>query len=141
MLDASASQKTLAVSLHTRIWAQATVSYVNVLACGLQPNLPEIRSSVETTMELLRALPSPLALRTVVWPLAVTGCLALPGTEAFFAGLIADMGDMHVFGTVREALSVMQNVWQHRDGGCCADPHMWDVATCFSVLGHLSLLV
>ncbi|KAK5630412.1 hypothetical protein RRF57_006127 [Xylaria bambusicola] len=141
MLAESSSKKSQAVSLHTQIWAQATLTYINVLASGLQPSLPEIQSSVEATMALLRALPSPLALRTVTWPFALTGCLAPTGQEAFFTGLVADMGAMHVFGTVREALNIMQSVWQHREGGCCADPQMWDVATCFSVLGHISLLV
>ncbi|KAI0509106.1 fungal-specific transcription factor domain-containing protein [Xylaria bambusicola] len=141
MLAESSSKKSQAVSLHTRIWAQATMTYVMVLASGLQPSLPEIQTSVEATMALLRALPSPLALRTVIWPFALTGCLAPAGQEAFFTGLVADMGAMHVFGTVREALNIMQSVWQHRESGCCAEPQMWDVATCFSVLGHLSLLV
>ncbi|KAI1347526.1 fungal-specific transcription factor domain-containing protein [Xylaria sp. FL0043] len=143
MLASSTAQKTLAIALHTRIWAQAAITSVNVIASGLQPALPEIRASVETTISLLRALPSPLALRTLVWPFAVTGCLAQPGPEAcFFEQLVADMGAMNVFGSVKEALALMQLVWKHRaEGGCCVDPQMWDIATCFSVLGHRSLLV
>ncbi|KAI1424466.1 fungal-specific transcription factor domain-containing protein [Xylaria sp. FL1777] len=142
MLGESATRKTLAIDLHTRIWAQAAITCVNVLASGLQPGLPEMRASVEATMALLRSLPSPLALRTLVWPFAVTGCLALPGQEAFFAGLVADMGALGVVGSAKEALAIMQLVWKHRaPGGCCVDPQMWDIATCFSVLGHRSLLV
>ncbi|KAI0433883.1 fungal-specific transcription factor domain-containing protein [Xylaria sp. FL1042] len=143
MLASSTAQKTLAIALHTRIWAQAAITSVNVIASGLQPSLPEIRASVEATISLLRALPSPLALRTLVWPFAVTGCLAQPGPETdYFSDLVTDMGAMNVFGSVKEALAIMRLVWKHREeGGCCVDPQMWDIATCFSVLGHRSLLV
>ncbi|KAI0467112.1 fungal-specific transcription factor domain-containing protein [Xylaria cf. heliscus] len=137
---AAHQQHSPAADLHTRIWAQATVTYLHVVASGLQPTLPEIRASVEATIGLLRALPSPLAVRTLVWPFAVTGCLALPGQEAFFVELVGALGAMQVFGTVREALNIMQAVWQHK-GNLCIDPQMWDLATCFSVLGHCSLLV
>ncbi|KAI0203545.1 fungal-specific transcription factor domain-containing protein [Astrocystis sublimbata] len=133
-------QQSPAADLHTRIWAQATITYLHVIALGLQPTLPEIRVSVEATIELLRALASPLAVRTLVWPFAVTGCLALPEQEPFFVELVTSMGAFQVFGTVKEALNIMQNVWQHRNTGCI-DPQMWDLATCFSLLGHCSLLV
>lgn len=129
-----------AMDLHTRIWAQATVTYMYVVASGVQPALPEIRASVEATIGLLRALPSPLALRTLVWPFAVTGCLALKEQESFFVGLVDAMGAMQVFGTVKEALSVMQVVWKLKDRQCI-EPQMWDIATCFSLLGHQSLLI
>ncbi|KAI0533675.1 fungal-specific transcription factor domain-containing protein [Xylaria digitata] len=141
MLAASEAQKALAVAGHTRIWAQATITCLHVIASGLQPSLPEIQASVQATIELFRALPSPLALRTLVWPFAVTGCLALPEQESFFVELVSNMGAMQVFGTVKEALNVMQQVWTHRNTCCVADPQMWDIATCFSLLGHLSLLV
>ncbi|KAI8955643.1 fungal-specific transcription factor domain-containing protein [Xylaria longipes] len=140
MVAGSEAQQSPAADLHTRIWAQATITYVHVIASGLQPTLPEIRASVEATIQLLRALPSPLAVRTLIWPFAVTGCLALQEQESFFVELVNSMGAMQVFGTVKEALNIMQAVWQHK-GNCCADPQMWDLATCFSLLGHCSLLV
>ncbi|GAW11586.1 hypothetical protein ANO14919_009330 [Xylariales sp. No.14919] len=140
MLAASGGQKVLAVGLHTRIWAQAAVTCLHVIASGLQPSLPEIQASVQATIELFRALPSPLALRTLIWPFAVTGCLALQEQESFFIELVNNIGAMQVFGTVKEALSIMQFVWGHRDS-CCIDPQMWDMATCFSLLGHCSLMV
>ncbi|KAI0456235.1 fungal-specific transcription factor domain-containing protein [Xylaria acuta] len=140
MVAEFAAQASPAAALHTRIWAQATVTYLHVIASGLQPTLPEIRASVEATIQLLRALPSPLAVRTLVWPFAVTGCLALPEQESFFVELVNNMGALQVFGTVKEALKTMQAVWQHKGNGCI-DPQMWDIATCFSILGHCSLLV
>ncbi|KAI1119009.1 fungal-specific transcription factor domain-containing protein [Nemania sp. NC0429] len=129
-----------AVDLHTRIWAQATITYLFVVASGLQPTLPEIRASVGATIDLFRALPSPLAVRTLVWPFAVTGCLCLKEQEPFFVGLVDAMGAMQVFGTVKEALRIMQVVWKLKDDQCI-EPQMWDIATCFSLLGHRSLLI
>ncbi|KAI0396432.1 fungal-specific transcription factor domain-containing protein [Xylariaceae sp. FL0594] len=130
-----------AMALHTRIWAQATLTYLLVIVSGLNPALPEIQDSVRATVELFRALSSPsLALRTLVWPFAVTGCLALPEQEDFFVRLVDDMGGLKIFGTVNEALSIMRNIWAHR-GDCFLDPQMCDIATCFTLLGRCSLLV
>ncbi|KAI1812116.1 fungal-specific transcription factor domain-containing protein [Poronia punctata] len=130
-----------AANLHTRIWAQATITYLIVVASGLNPALPEIQASVRETLELFRRLHSPLALRTLVWPFAVTGCLVLEaGDQEFCVRLVDDMGDMKIFGTVKEALNIMQNLWEHR-GRCFVDPQMCDIATCFSLLGRCSLLV
>lgn len=139
-LSQEEAQGSPAMDLHTRIWAQATETYLFVVASGLQPALPEIRASVEATVELFRALPSPLALRTLIWPFAVTGCLALKEQESFFVELVDAMGAMQVFGTVKEALSIMQVVWKLKDRQCI-EPQMWDIATCFSLLGHRSLLI
>ncbi|KAI1756868.1 fungal-specific transcription factor domain-containing protein [Xylaria castorea] len=140
MVAESEAPRSPAVELHTRIWAQATITYIHVIASGLQPTLPEIQASVQATIQLFRALPSPLAVRTLIWPFVVTGCLALPEQESFFVELIKNMGAMQVFGTVKEALNIMQAVWQHT-GSACMDPQMWDIATCLSLLGHCSLLV
>jgi len=140
MVAESEAQAAPAMALHTRIWAQATLTYLAIITSGLNPALPEIQTSVQATIELFRALPSPLALRTLVWPFAVTGCVALPEQQAFFVQLVDDMGGMKIFGTVKEALRIMQNIWEHR-GDCFLDPQMCDIATCFSLLGHCSLLV
>ncbi|KAI0855297.1 fungal-specific transcription factor domain-containing protein [Xylaria cubensis] len=140
MVAGSEAQQSPAIDLHSRIWAQATITYIHVIASGLQPTLPEIQASVQATIELFRVLPSPLAVRTLIWPFVVTGCLALPEQESFFVELVQQMGAMQVFGTVKEALNIMKAVWQHT-GSACMDPQMWDIATCFSLLGHCSLLV
>ncbi|KAK6849729.1 hypothetical protein PG995_013562 [Apiospora arundinis] len=125
-------------SLSTRIWAQAALLYLSNVVSGLQPCLPEIRSGVADIVALFQALPSPLCLRTLVWPYAVAGCLATPDQEAFFRELIDDMGVLQIFGAIKEAFEVMSLVWQHR---ACTNPDTWDIAACFKVLGHTSLLV
>ncbi|GAP85277.2 putative c6 transcription [Rosellinia necatrix] len=135
-----AARSAPAVDLHTRIWAQAALMYAGVVASGLQPERPEIRASVLAAIDLFRALPSPLAVRTLVWPFAVAGCLALPEQRPFFVDFVARLGAVRVFGAVTEALDVMRAVWAHGADGCL-DPQMWDIATCFSLLGHNSLMV
>ncbi|KAK8065502.1 hypothetical protein PG997_012249 [Apiospora hydei] len=125
-------------SLSAKIWAQAALIYLRVVVSGLQPCQPEIRASVADIISLFRALPSPLCLRTLVWPYAVAGCLATPDEELFFRELVDAMGSLQIFGAVKEALSVMSTVWEHR---ACTNPDTWDIAACFKVLGHTSLLV
>lgn len=159
--DLASRANSPAVDLHTRIWAHATLLYLRIATHGFRAHGDaSIRASVRTIVALLRILPSPLALRTLVWPFCVAGCLALSKEEkqiaqaqeeedgdddddeqVFFEDLVAKLGVVQVFGTVREALHVMRAVWEHRRGGCCDDPNMWDVATCLSVLGHRSLLI
>ncbi|KAK7935298.1 hypothetical protein PG985_000793 [Apiospora marii] len=125
-------------ALSTGIWAQAALLYLRVVVSGLQPCQPEVRAGVADIIALFRALPSPLCLRTLVWPYAVAGCLATPDQEDFFRQLVDAMGVLQIFGAVKEALSVMSTVWQHRS---CTNPDTWDIAACFKVLGHTSLLV
>ncbi|CAJ2500785.1 Uu.00g036380.m01.CDS01 [Anthostomella pinea] len=140
VLADAAMRTTPALALHTSIWAQAALTYLCVVVSGPQTGLPEIRESIRATMDLIRLLPSPLCLRTLVWPFAVTGCLALPEEETFFLDLIIRMGAMQVFGTVKEALNIMQSVWRLRHGGC-VDPETLDIAASLSILGHRALLV
>ncbi|KAI1327078.1 fungal-specific transcription factor domain-containing protein [Xylariaceae sp. FL0255] len=154
-----------AVALHTRIWAQASLTYLNVVLSGLSPGLPEIRASVDASIDLFQRLPSPLTLRTLVWPFVVTGCLIeaphgcggekSAGAEAregstesegdtraaFMADLVARMGAMSTIGTIQEAHAVMQKVWDASSTCTHVEPSMWDLATCLSVLGHPSLMV
>lgn len=125
-------------SLNTKIWAQSALTYLAVVVNGFQPALPDIRDSVAATTELFRAMPSPICLRTLAWPFAVTGCLSPPSNDSFFQDLVSNMGSMHAFGTVNEALAITTTVWEHRT---CAEAANWDIAACLGVLGHKSLLV
>jgi hypothetical protein len=127
-------------ALISRIWAQAALTYLSVVVSGWQPSSPEVRTSVTATISLIQRLSSPVNLRTVVWPFAVTGCLATACEEQFFRDLVAGMGPLQAFGTVREALQIMEQAWTHRD---CLEVVMdnWDLAACFRSLGHPALLV
>ncbi|SPQ18404.1 9c53e846-914d-44f4-9f89-d725b3b9f027 [Thermothielavioides terrestris] len=127
-------------AVHTRIWAQAAITYLGVVMSGWQPSCSEIRDSVAQTINLLLGLPSPDCLRTLVWPFTVTGCLAAPDQEQFFRDMVAGMGPLKVFGTIREGLAVMEKVWERRteiDG----NPDQWDLAACLNCLSKPTLLI
>lgn len=123
-----------------RIWAQAALTYLRVVVSGWQPSNAEIREGVAATARLLRRLPDPAGLRSVVWPFAVTGCLAGPEEQQGFRDMVSALGPLQIFGTVREALAIMEQVWAHRH---CIGllPDGWDLSVGLSGLGHAALLI
>lgn len=96
------------------IWAHASLTYLCTVVSGWQPSCPEIRASVAATTALLASAPVPAAVRSVVWPFCVTGCLALPEEEVIFRGLVEKLGPLSSFGTIAAALRVMEAVWARR---------------------------
>lgn len=126
--------------LNTQIWGQAAVTYLGVVLSGWQPSSPEIRHSVAQTIEMLRGLPSPDCLRTLVWPFTVTGCLAAPDQEYMFRDMVEAMGLLKVFGTIREGLAIMEHVWKRR-AEIDENPDQWDLAACLNCLHQPALLI
>ncbi|KAL1873503.1 hypothetical protein Daus18300_003866 [Diaporthe australafricana] len=96
------------------VWAHASLTYLATVVSGWQPSCPEVRASVAATTALLANAPVPTAVRTVVWPFCVTGCLALPEEEGIFRGLVEALGPLSSFGTIAAALRVMEAVWARR---------------------------
>ncbi|AEO53692.1 hypothetical protein MYCTH_44604 [Thermothelomyces thermophilus ATCC 42464] len=125
-------------AMNTRIWAQAAITYLNVVLSGWQPSSPEIRNSVTLTIDMMLSLPSPDCLRTLVWPFTITGCLAAPDQERIFRELVAGMGPFKVFGTIREGLAIMERVWERRAE---ISPDCWDLAAALNCLGRPALLI
>ena len=123
----------------SRIWAQAALTYLAIVVSGWQPRSPEIRVSVTLTLAMMRALPSPACLRTVVWPLCVTGCVAEREEEAGIRNMVASMDTAQAFGTTTEAMKIMEEVWANRER-IGESPDSWDVAACLKSLGHPALL-
>jgi hypothetical protein len=130
-----ASQTTLA----TRVWAHAALIYLFVVVSGWQPASSDVRYHVENVIELLtRQIVPPALLRSMVWPFCVAGCLAAPEQEPRLRGMVHALQPPSVFGTVRKALEIMENVWLKRGAG---DAGFRDLATCFRSQGDLVLLV
>jgi len=126
-------------SLVTRVWAHAAFVYLFVVVSGWQPASVDVRYHVGRIVELLTyQISPPELLRTMVWPFCVAGCLAEPAQEAHLRGMALALQPHSVFGTVRKALQIMENVWRNRDSGDAASR---DLATCFSGQGDLVLLV
>lgn len=127
-------------NLNTRLWAQAAITYLNVVLSGWQPSSPEIRRSVSKTIDMMLELPSPDCLRTLVWPLTVAGCLAVPDQEQILRDMITGMGPLKVFGTIREGFVIIENVWSRR-AEIEGNPDQWDIAACLNCLCQPALLI
>jgi hypothetical protein len=123
----------------TRVWIHAALLYLFVVVSGWQTASPDVRHHVARILELLTAEISPAAmLRTMAWPFCVAGCLAEPAQEPLFRQMVEALLPPSVFGTVRKALDIMENVWRHRGA---VDSATRDLATCFRNRGELVLLV
>lgn len=121
----------------TRIWAEATLLYLFVAVSGWQVANGEVCSRVERLLELVEYLrPAPAALRAIVWPLCVGGCLADITREARYEELLEPLS---AFGTVKRALQTMRRIWSCRD--VPGDAAQRDLAMCFSSQGEFVLLV
>ncbi|KAK3309873.1 fungal-specific transcription factor domain-containing protein [Chaetomium strumarium] len=128
------------VTLNTRIWAQAALTYLSLVLSGWQPSCPEIQHSVAKTIDMLQSLPSPDCLRTLVWPFTVTGCLASRCQEQIFRDMVDGMGPLKVFGTIREGFAIMCRVWENR-AEIDEHPDQWDLAACLNCLSQPALLI
>ena len=126
------------IATATRVWAHAAIIYLYVVLSGWQPASPDMHNSVAKVLTLLQGLQSPSQLRSLAWPLCVAGCLALPYQEREVSCIIESMGELGVFGTVREAQRIMEAVWRSRD---TLDRGTWDIASCLGILGSPALLV
>lgn len=119
------------------IWLLATLSYLNVVVSGWQPSSPEIRYSVSKATELLSSLPKGTWLRALAWPMCVSGCLSPPEDEEKYRQIAQRLGALQIFGTVKEAMEVMEKVWSMRG----QIDESWDVTRCLNILGHGILLI
>ncbi|KAI0104542.1 fungal-specific transcription factor domain-containing protein [Daldinia grandis] len=125
--------------LTTRVWAHAALVYLIIVVSGWQPASVEVRYHVGRIIDILTHATSPTALlRTMVWPFCVAGCLAEPAQEARLRDMVAALRPSSVFGTVRKALEIMEDVWRDRD---TSDTSSRSLATCFRIQGELVLLV
>lgn len=126
------------IAMITRIWAHAAKIYLSVILSGWQPASLDIRDSVSSILALLEGIKSPAQLRSLVWPLCVAGCLALPQQEQDLRNIVHSMGELGIFGTIKVAQSIMEAVWASRD---TLDRHIWDIAACLKILGSPVLLL
>lgn len=122
---------------HEMVWLLATLSYLNVVILGWQPSNQEIRWSVAKATDLLRQVPKGPGIRALAWPMCISGCLSPPEDEAIYRALVRQLGPLEMFGTMKEALLVMETVWSMR----AEIDESWDVANCMNVLGYSVLLI
>jgi hypothetical protein len=68
----------------------------------------------------------------------VSGCLVEEGQEPVFGEMARSMGDLQRLGAMRDAVKIIEKVWQHRSQ---VDSESWDIAMCLRSLGCRVLLV
>jgi C6 transcription factor Pro1 len=122
----------------TLVWTHAAILYLHTVVSGLgETSDAEVQEHARWIVNMLVAyISSPSLFRAMVWPLCVAGCLAAPMYRGLIPGFLGPLKSSPVFGTVRKALEVMEDVWVNRDlyaGRSLAD--------CFQVHGELLLLV
>ncbi|KAK6068437.1 C6 transcription factor [Seiridium cupressi] len=122
----------------TRIWAHAAIIYLSVSLSGWQTNNHDIQASVAQVLGLLEMVDSPGQLRSLSWPICIAGCLASPAQEHSFRRIVSIMGPLGKFGTLSNALGIMEAVWNSRN---TIDGNIWDIASSLSILGSPSLLI
>ena len=122
----------------TLIWAYAAQVYLITVLSGWQPRHVDLRRYVTQALQHLRNLDNPAWLRTLAWPICVTGSLATKEQEETFRQVANVSGGLAMFGTLRDALAIMEKVWDQRD---LHNPDTWDIASCLRILGHNVLLV
>lgn len=123
--------------LHSQIWAHAASIYLFVSLSGWQPDHEAVRDAVEATLCLLQRVSSPAMLHNLAWPFCVAGCLASRRQEDAFREIASRLGSLIAFGTFKDALCLVEKVWQMREQ---MDIDDWDFTRCFEVLGVRALL-
>ena len=68
----------------TNVFGCAALTYLHVVLLGAYPELPEIRESVQKTIDAFRALRESHWVRNLVWPFCIAGCMAMPPSESEF---------------------------------------------------------
>lgn len=126
---------TISISL---IWAHAAVLYLYIATSGWQEEDQEVQQNVSSSLHLLQQIQSPAILRSLAWPFCVAGCLAPKSQEAEFRQIASKMGSLSAFGTLNEALKIMEKVWNTRGE---KDAETWDFTCCFSIMGSIPLLI
>jgi hypothetical protein len=125
-------------SATSKIWAHAAQVYLITVVSGWQPCNIQLRVHVAQALDLLSTIDNPSWLRTLAWPLCVTGCFATEDQETAFRNVANASGGLAMFGTLRDALAIMERVWSLRNQ---FDADTWDIAFCLRILGRSVLLV
>ncbi|KAM0255927.1 hypothetical protein ACHAQJ_005328 [Trichoderma viride] len=125
-------------ALITKAWLHAAIIYLSVVVDGWQPSNPFIRDNVNNIMSILNILLPQLSIRSLMWPLCISGFLARPEQEQVFKRILSAPGPLQALGSGRQALQLMQQVWELRDG---LNESSWGIYNCFQMLGSEVLFI
>lgn len=122
----------------SKIWSHAAEIYLITVLSGWQPGNVQLRHHVAQGLDHLQTIDNPSWLRALAWPFCVLGCFATEEQETDFLEVANASGGLAMFGTLRDALAIMQEVWSSRYR---YNADVWDIAYCLRLLGHGVLLV
>lgn len=134
----SATQHAFRLTLGTKIWIHAAVIYLETVVNGWYTTNPVILSSVRSVLELLPESSSEPWLRSLIWPLCVTGCVAVEGEEQSIRNIVSSLGPLKGFTSAKKAVQIMERVWQLRYQ---LDSNSWGLADCFNLDEYKYLLI
>lgn len=114
----------------TKIWLHAAIIYLSVVMEGWQTSNSIIRDNVNSILSILDILSAQLLIHSAMWPLCVSGFLAMPEQEHTFRGILSAPGPLQALGPARHALQLMERVWELRDG---LNKDTWGIYECFQI--------
>jgi C6 transcription factor Pro1 len=100
----------------TELYGRGALTYLHVVVSGPYPELPEIRESIQTTMELLKRLPNPLLPRSTWWPILITASLIIEEDEqSMIRNIISEAGVSETsVGLGWNILKFLEECWKRR---------------------------
>lgn len=125
-------------TLVTKTWIHAAMIYLSTVKEGWRLDSQSVRSNVEFVLNILRELPPELCLRSLLWPLCISGFLATTEQEQVFKDFVLSLGPLQAFGAAKETLRLMERVWRLRNN---LDRDTWQIADCFKADKNKVLLV
>lgn len=115
----------------TNVFGCAALTYLHVVLSGAYPELPEIRESVQRTIDAFRAVRESYWVRNLVWPFCIAGCMAMPPSEGEFRSIAhgAKLGDRG-FKNLETAVAIVEECWAARteSGERVSGPCDWKTA-------------
>ena len=121
----------------TAIFGYSALTYLHTTVSGAHANLPEIQQSVDNTIEAFKSLPNPQLLRSLAWPLCVTGCMSLEH-HSFFEELFKDpLPKSQAYINSWRIMDVIRECWKQREE--TGNPSDW--MTAMDSLGYQIILV
>lgn len=115
----------------TDVFGCAALTYLHVVLSGAYPELPEIRESVQRTIDAFRAVRECHWVRNLVWPFCIAGCMAMPPSEGEFRG-IAHSAQVRGRGlkNLESAVAIVEECWAARaeSGERVSGPCDWKTA-------------
>jgi hypothetical protein len=125
-------------ALITKAWLHAAMIYLSVVVDGWQPNNPFIHDNVNSILNIMDIFSPQLAIRSLMWPLCISGFLAMPEQEPTFGRILSALGPLQALGPAKQAFRLMQQVWELRD---TLDEGSWGIYDCFQMLGSEVLFI